>query len=125
MLNLDTHILINALLGDLKQGEEALLSMHQWSISSIVLWEISKLFELNRVTLDIKSYEFKSVLSNIHIWPIDLEICRAISRLDFKSDPADEIIAATSVVHGVALITRDKVIKKSKIVPLALATKKL
>lgn len=38
---------------------------------------------------------------------------------DFKSDPADEIIAATSLVHRVPLLTRDRKIKKSKIVPFA------
>ena len=33
--------------------------------------------------------------------------------------PADEIIAATSVVEGIPLLTRDGKILKSKIVPLA------
>jgi len=31
---------------------------------------------------------------------VDLEICRAIRKLDFTGDPADEIIAATSLVHA-------------------------
>jgi PIN domain nuclease of toxin-antitoxin system len=39
--------------------------------------------------------------------------------LDFKSDPADELIAATSVVERIPLLTRDKRIRKSKLVPLA------
>lgn len=38
--------------------------------------------------------------------------------LDFAGDPADEIIAATSIVHNVPLITKDRHIKKSKVVPL-------
>ena len=36
-----------------------------------------------------------------------------------KNDPADEIIAATSVVHRVPLVTRDRRIRRSKLVPLA------
>ena len=48
-------------------------------------------------------------LSRLHVWPIDLTIARASTRLDFSSDPADEIIAATSVVHSVPLLTRDHV----------------
>jgi hypothetical protein len=36
-------------------------------------------------------------------------------------DTADELIAATSVVHGVPLLTRDRAIRRSKIVPLARA----
>ena len=39
--------------------------------------------------------------------------------LDFDGDPADELIAATSVVHGVPLLTRDRKIRTSKLVPLA------
>ena len=37
-----------------------------------------------------------------------------------SSDPADEIIAATSVVHNIPLLTRDHIMRTSKIVPLAL-----
>jgi predicted nucleic acid-binding protein len=36
-----------------------------------------------------------------------------------ESDSADELIAATSVVHRVPLLTRDRKILKSKVVPLA------
>jgi hypothetical protein len=39
---------------------------------------------------------------------LTLDICRSIKALDFDSDPADEIIAATSVVHRVPLLTRDR-----------------
>ncbi len=41
-------------------------------------------------------------------------------RLDFRSDPADEIIAATSLAHDVPLLTRDTRMLASKVVPLAL-----
>lgn len=43
MLNLDTHILLYALTGDLTKREASLLSRDTWSISAIVIWEISKL----------------------------------------------------------------------------------
>jgi antitoxin (DNA-binding transcriptional repressor) of toxin-antitoxin stability system len=39
--------------------------------------------------------------------------------LDFKSDSADEIIAATSLTHDIPLLTRDSRIRKSKVVKLA------
>lgn len=58
-------------------------------------------------------------LSKLHVWPLTLDVCRAIHGLDFRSDPADELIAATSVVHGVPLLTRDGRIRQSKLVPLA------
>jgi predicted nucleic acid-binding protein len=99
MLNLDTHILIHALAGSLTPRERALLSRESWSISAIILWEIAKLVQ--------------------RIWPLDLAVARAIAKLDFESDPADEIIAATSLVHRVPLVTRDRRIRRSKLVPLA------
>jgi PIN domain nuclease of toxin-antitoxin system len=58
-------------------------------------------------------------LSGLHAWPITLEVARALERLDFRSDPADEIIAATSLVHRVPLLTRDPRILASRVVPLA------
>jgi PIN domain nuclease of toxin-antitoxin system len=119
MLNLDTHILIDALRGELRPRERRLLSRHRWSISAIVLWELVKLAQLGRIDIDIESPELARSLALVHVWPIDLNVCRRIARLDFRSDPADEIIAATSLAHNVALVTRDRRISRSSIVPLA------
>ncbi len=119
MLNLDTHILIFALEGKLAEGEEKRLADEQWGISAIVLWEIVKLSSLGRIEPDLDSPNLVNALRRIHIWPVDLAVCRATADLDFMGDPADEIIAATSIVHGVPLVTRDRSIRKSKHVPLA------
>lgn len=119
MLNLDTHILIDALRGDLTLAERRLLANRRWSISSIVLWELAKLVQLDRVEMDLDDRELTRVLNRLHVWPIDLTVARASTRLDFRSDPADEIIAATSLVHSVPLLTRDTVMRGSKVVPLA------
>lgn len=119
MLNLDTHILIHALGGHLTESEHRLLVTDTWSISSIVLWEISKLVQLNRVEMDLEDPDIVRALSKIHTWPLTFEICRAIHRLDFRSDPADELIAATSIVHRIPLVTRDSKIRESRLVPLA------
>jgi PIN domain nuclease of toxin-antitoxin system len=119
MLNLDTHILIHALAGALSPRERRLLSAEPWSISAMVICEVTKLAQLGRVTLDVDSAEFARALSRIHVWPLDLAVCRAVRKLDFRGDPADEIIAATSVVHNVPLVTRDRRIRQSKVVPLA------
>lgn len=119
MLNLDTHILLYALRGELNARERRLLVAKPWSISAIVLWEIAKLSQMERIDMDLNDPQVERVLSRLHIWPIDLAVCRQISRLDFRSDPADELIAATSIVHRVPLVTRDRVIRCSKRVPLA------
>ena len=119
MLNLDTHILIYALRGELHDSERQLLARTQWSVSSIVFREIAKLVQLGRVEVDLDDRQVVRTLSRIHSWPIDLAVARVSTRLDFRGDPADEIIAATSVVHGIPLVTRDTVIRKSALVPLA------
>jgi PIN domain nuclease of toxin-antitoxin system len=119
MLNLDTHIVLGALSGDVTPRERTLLSQNEWSISGIVVWEISKLALLGRIELDLDSADLTRLLSRIHTWPITLDVCRAMRQLDFRSDPADELIASTSIVHQVPLLTRDSRIRKSRIVPLA------
>ena len=119
MLNLDTHILIDALRGELAPVEQRLTASRRWSISSIVLWELAKLVQLGRLDMDLDDREVARTLRCLHVWPIDLTIARTSTRLDFRSDPADEIIAATSVVHDVPLLTRDHVIRSSGMVPLA------
>ena len=119
MLNLDTHIVIFAISGALRPSERELLSEDRWSMSSIVLWEMAKLSQFGRVDIDLEDREVIGALNRIHVWPIDLAVARESTRLDFDGDPADEIIAATSVVHAVPLLTRDRVMRRSKIVPLA------
>jgi len=119
MLNLDTHVLLHAVAGSVQPRERQLLQSQTWSISAIVLWEIAKLAELGRIEVDLDSPELTRVISRLHLWPLTLDVCRAIRTLDFDSDPADEIIAATSVVERVPLLTRDGKMRRSKVVPLA------
>lgn len=119
MLNLDTHIVIFALIDKLTARERKLLINNSWSISAIVLWEIEKLFQLERTTHGLSSPEFSRMLNTIHVWPIDVAVCRNLGALDFQSDPADEIIAATSLTHNVPLLTRDRKLFASRVIPLA------
>lgn len=119
MLNVDTHVLLYAVAGDLRQRERRLLSQHRWSISAIVLWEIAKLAQLGRIALDLEDPEVARVLGRVHVWPLTREIAHASTHLDVRGDPADELIAATSLVHKVPLLTRDRALLRSKLVPLA------
>jgi PIN domain nuclease of toxin-antitoxin system len=119
MLNLDTHVLIGMLGDELRPEEEAAIARDQLAVSAIVLWELAKLVQLKRVALDLDDPDFKATLREITILPITLEIARISTQLDFRSDPADELIAATSVVHDAPLLTRDARIRQSKLVPFA------
>lgn len=120
MLNLDTHILIHALAGTLEPAEFDLLSTQNWGVAAIVLWELAKLQQLGRINIDLADPEVTGSLDSIHVWPLDLAVARASTQLDFRGDPADELIAATSVVHRVPLVTRDRQILASRQVPLAM-----
>ena len=119
MLNLDTHILIQAMTGEITPREGRLLRADRWGVSAIVLWELGKLAQLERIEVDLDDPELDRFLVNVHVWPLTLEVVRALRRLDFRSDPADEIIAATSLVENAPLVTRDRKLLKSKVVPLA------
>ena len=119
MLNLDTHVLIHAVAGRLTASETRLLSNERWRISAIVLWEIAKLAQLGRIEVDLDDAEVVRTLARIHLWPLTREIARASTQLDVRSDPADELIAATSLIHNVPLVTRDRRLRRSRRIPLA------
>lgn len=120
MLNLDTHILIFAMQGEISARERKLLANNPWTISDIVLWEITKLIELGRLSMSLDDSEVLATLSQLQVFPISLDVCRATLELDFSGDPADELIAATSIFHRIPLLTRDRAILRSKVVPFAL-----
>ncbi len=119
MLNLDTHVLLHAVAGVSTGREAKLLRTQRWSISGIVLWEIAKLAQLGRIEVDLDDPDVVRTLGAVHVWPITPEIAKASTRLDVRGDPADELIAATSLVHNARLLTRDRKLLGSKIVPLA------
>ncbi len=119
MLNLDTHILLHAVAGTLRPGERRLLTARRWSMSAIGLWEIAKLAQIGRIAIDLQDPEVVRVLGRVHVWSITRDIADASTHLDVRGDPADELIAATSLVHNVPLVTRDAVLLRSKRLPFA------
>ncbi len=119
MLNLDTHILVASLAGELTSREEVLIRNDSLAVSDIVLWELAKLVQLGRLVLDMDSVAFRRSLRHLTIIPVSIKIARKSTELDFRSDPADELIAATSIVERIPLLTRDKKIRRSRIVPFA------
>jgi len=64
--------------------------------------------ELNREVGDWLSDAV--ALDGIEVLPITAEIAVRSTRLSatFHRDPADQLIVATAVVHGAALVTRDE-----------------
>ena len=117
MLNLDTHILLHVLSGRLLPHEQRLMTEDaEWGISAIVFWGIEKLYQKGRFSHGIDYGPIIEVGRRVHIWPITPQVCLNLRALDFQSDPADELIAATSLTHDVPLVTRDARIRTSKLV---------
>jgi gamma-glutamylcyclotransferase (GGCT)/AIG2-like uncharacterized protein YtfP len=81
---------------------------------------ISKLVQLNRLDLYFESEPFEALLLNLTIFPITMRIAQTSTKLDFHGDPSDELIAATSIIEGIPLLTRNRSIRRSKRVPLAI-----
>ena len=120
MLNLDTHVLMAAVAKRLRADDARIMEKDRWAISGVVLWELGHLSRAGRIRMRLDDPDFRRILNRIEIFPITIGIAEALHRLDFRSDPADELIAATSIVHDAPLVTRDTKILVSKVVPFAL-----
>jgi PIN domain nuclease of toxin-antitoxin system len=68
-------------------------------MSAIVLWEIANSPSWAASSSIWTTPNWDRTLTRIQTWPLTLDICCSIKSLYFDSDPADEIIAATSLVH--------------------------
>jgi PIN domain nuclease of toxin-antitoxin system len=114
----DTHVLIwDALRPELlsDNAKEALSQANENEgilLCDISLWEIAMLVKKGRISLGISYQEFIRLVllsKNYQLQSITPEIAELSTQLseDINNDPADRIIAATSLVMGVPLVTAD------------------
>lgn len=115
---LDTHVVLWSLLcpdelakSSMKIIEKA-QEQNQLFLSSITLWEIAMLKSKKRINVYEPIKEFLESITDIEGLSIK-EISAGIAAEsvlldDFHGDPADRIIAATSLSSGLVLLTRDK-----------------
>jgi len=90
------------------------------AISDMTLWEVGTLASRGRIQLGISLESFlQEVETRFVVLPITSRACaRAIGfPSTYPKDPADRIIAATALVEGLSLITADREIRRSKLVP--------
>ena len=90
-------------------------------ISAISLWEAQMFYRKKRLTLAIDFPVWLSEASDpmvVQVLPIDTSVVLALDKLPdrFHGDPADRIIVATAKAQGLALMTDDKAIRKSRAV---------
>jgi PIN domain nuclease of toxin-antitoxin system len=122
----DTHVVVwlafgqnqltkkaRAAIDDARQNGDGL------AISDITLLELAALVRKGGVRLDISLESFlQEIEARFIVLPISGRACARIMGLPstFSRDPADRIIAATALVEGLALITADREIIRSKVV---------
>jgi PIN domain nuclease of toxin-antitoxin system len=127
-LLLDTHILIRWLgearklsRSQLRALESATRRGEPVALSVISLLEIAVLAGGGRPVLKVSLDEFFQDLNSnptFRILPLTYEVALDVAALSVLRDPADRAIAATARVHRLRLVTSDRRIIESKLVPV-------
>lgn len=126
---LDTHVWIWWMLGDLRlkaaerDALDGLPADQRPVLCSISLWEFGTLVDLGRVEIDIGIEAWLQVAASpatVRIQSITPRIMAEMNRLParFQRDPADRLIVATARALKLPLATHDRMIRKSRLVPL-------
>jgi PIN domain nuclease of toxin-antitoxin system len=127
MILLDTHVVVwlafqpGKLSKRAKEVIRAARLQGGLAIAGITLLELAWLAENRRVetTLSVESF-VRQCASKMTVLPITPEIAaRAVSFPEsYPKDPQDRLIGATALVEGIQLVSHDRLIKKSGIVPV-------
>lgn len=127
MILLDTHVVVWLAGDDMRISKNAKAAIDEarqsdkgLAISDFTLYELSTLFRKKGIGLVGSLESFLSELEHrFVVLPITGRICVSALSLPtgYPKDPADRIIGATALVHGLTLVTADQAIRKSGAVP--------
>jgi len=116
----DTHIFVWDILGSSRLSDRMIEIMDDCSdslyLSSITLWEVGMLVGKQKLNLNVSVDRFCNVglkKRKYEILPITPQIAQIVSQYAnaINKDPADRIIAATTMVHNATLLTEDNNLK--------------
>ena len=124
MILVDTHVVVwlaldpeqvsakaRRAIGDARKSADGL------AISDISLLELATLVSKGRIRLEISLESFlQEVELRFVVLPISGRACARAMALPatYPKDPADRIIGATALVEGLALLTADREIRRSR-----------
>jgi PIN domain nuclease of toxin-antitoxin system len=127
LILLDTHVVVWLAFDQTQISSKARIAIDDarklrdgLAISGMTLWELTTLVSRGRIHLGISPESFlQDIEARFIVLPITGRACaRAMGfPLTYPKDPADRIIGATALVEGLSLITADREIRRSKLVP--------
>jgi PIN domain nuclease of toxin-antitoxin system len=88
------------------------------AVATITVWELAWLAQNGRIAVVSVGSFVRELVARVILRPVTPEIAALAVRLpdEFPKDPADRLIAATAMVEGMALVTADVRIRRSKVV---------
>lgn len=125
---LDTHVLLYWLGGDTRLSAAQGSLIHEGTaeepllVSEITLWEIATLYDLRRIRLRLPLRDWLEaatappLVRRVGITPAVAAEVAALPA-SFHRDPADRIIVATARVLAATLLTQDRRLIDSQLVP--------
>jgi PIN domain nuclease of toxin-antitoxin system len=124
MIVVDTHVLVWWANNNRSQlspnARRALVDADSVGFSVITAWEVGTLSARGRVNVTPGPSEWLRVVTETYSLaplPVTIEISLLAAELhDVLRDPIDCLIAATALVHGVPLVTKDERIQRSGVV---------
>ena len=124
MIVIDTHLLVWWATGGRDQlppsARRAIVDADSVAISVITAWEIGILSLRGRIDVGPRPNDWLREVTEANgltVLPVTIQIAaRAAELHETLRDPMDCLIAATALVHGVPLVTKDERIQRSGVV---------
>ncbi len=127
LILVDTHVVLWLAFEESRLSKAAKTAIDQarrgergLAISDFTLFELVMAFRKKRMGINISLESFLyEVEQRFVVLPITGRVCAQTLTFppDYPRDPADRIIGATAVVHGLTLVTADRAIRESGAVP--------
>ncbi len=126
MILMDTCAIVWDALDPSALSKKALASINEADerntliIADISIWEIAMLIKKQRLEINTSAANFINLFlqsRNVSVKPISAEIAELSVNFDseINNDPADRLIAATSIIHNAQLVTADKNLRGTSI----------